>query len=98
MDDDFKLDRRRFLELGGAGIAGASLLGFAAHAAPPAYAEPDGLQPAPDRKPGEGRGPFRKLVIRGGTLIDGTGAAPRGPVDILVVDQVIKQITPAGAA
>jgi imidazolonepropionase-like amidohydrolase len=90
----FELDRRRFLELGAAGIAGATSLGFAAHAAEPALAqdESDELQPAPDRRPGEGKGPFRKLVIRGGTLIDGTGAAPRGPVDIVAVNQRITQI------
>ena len=29
---------------------------------------------APDRKPGEGDGPFQRLIIRGATLIDGTGA------------------------
>ena len=35
---------------------------------------------APDRH--EGTGPFAKLIIRGATLIDGTGGPPRGPVDI----------------
>ncbi len=40
--------------------------------------------PAPDRRPDEGVGPFEKLVIRGVTLIDGSGAPPRGPVDIIV--------------
>ena len=29
---------------------------------------------APVRKDGEGAGPFRRLVVRGATLIDGTGA------------------------
>jgi hypothetical protein len=92
--DGLRINRRRFIELGGAGVAGASLLGFAAHAGPPAFAQEDGLQPAPDRRPGEGAGPFRKLVVRGGTLIDGTGAPPRGPVDIVVVNQRITRITP----
>lgn len=32
----------------------------------------------------EGEGPFQRLIIRGVTLIDGTGAPPVGPVDIIV--------------
>ena len=42
---------------------------------------------APDRQPGEGEGPFARLIIRGATLIDGTGAPPIGPVDIVIEDQ-----------
>src|SRR5690625_5740780 len=56
----------------------------------------EGLQPAPDRRADEGEGPFETLVIRGGTLIDGTGAPPRGPVDIVVVDGTVRQIRPVG--
>src|ERR1700755_1716700 len=41
-------------------------------------------QPAPARRSGEGAGPFKRMVIRGATLIDGTGAPPIGPVDIVV--------------
>ena len=33
---------------------------------------------APDRRPGEGEGPFQRLIIRGATVIDGTGAPPIG--------------------
>ena len=40
------------------------------------------IEPAPDRA--EGEGPFERLVLRGGILIDGTGAPPVGPVDIVV--------------
>jgi hypothetical protein len=29
-------------------------------------------------------GPYQRLVVRGATMIDGTGAPPRGPVDIVV--------------
>ncbi len=54
------------------------------------------VNPAPDRKPGEGLGPFHTLVIRGATLIDGTGAPPVGPVDIVVHDNVISEIREAG--
>ena len=52
------------------------------------------LQPAPPRGPGEGAGPFGTLVIRGGTLIDGTGAKPRGPVDIVIAGNRITDINP----
>lgn len=52
--------------------------------------EEESLQPAPDRTRGEG--PFHKLVIRGATLIDGTGEPPRGPVDIVIVNDRITQI------
>ena len=55
-----------------------------------------GAIPAPARQPGEGMGPFRKLVIRGATLIDGTGAPPRGPVDIVIEGNKITSVTQAG--
>lgn len=41
----------------------------------------------PDAAPrvaGEGDGPYTRLLIEGGTVIDGTGAPPRGPVNIVV--------------
>src|SRR4051795_9070343 len=49
---------------------------------------------APDRH--EGSGPFTKLVIRGATLIDGTGGPPRGPVDIVVEGNRITEIANVG--
>jgi len=55
-----------------------------------------GANPAPARKQGEGAGPFNKMVIRGVTLIDGSGAPPRGPVDIVIEKNVIADILPAG--
>ena len=51
---------------------------------------------APARQPGEGAGPFRKMVIRGVTLIDGSGAPPRGPVDVVVENNIITAIEAAG--
>jgi len=54
------------------------------------------VKPAPDRKSGEGEGPFDRLVIRGATLIDGTGAPPTGPVDIVVEGNKIKEIVHVG--
>jgi hypothetical protein len=37
---------------------------------------------APDRK--EGEGPWPQLILRGAMLINGTGAPPAGPVDIVI--------------
>ncbi|MDX3885695.1 MAG: amidohydrolase family protein [Sphingomonas sp.] len=52
--------------------------------------------PAPARTSAESKGPFRKFVIRSATLIDGTGAPPRGPVDITVEGNKITAVTQAG--
>jgi imidazolonepropionase-like amidohydrolase len=55
-----------------------------------------GLMPAPNRRADEGRGPFKTLVVRGAILIDGTGAPPQGPVDIVVENNRIQAIRSAG--
>lgn len=52
-------------------------------------------QPVPDRTIGEG--PYERLVIRGATVIDGAGAPPVGPVDIVVEEGRITGIVPVGA-
>ncbi|MEO1252925.1 MAG: amidohydrolase family protein [Pseudomonadota bacterium] len=52
-------------------------------------------QEVADRSLGEG--PYERLVIRGATLIDGAGAPPVGPVDIVVEGGEIRQIVPVGA-
>lgn len=52
------------------------------------------IMPAPDRA--EGEGPYDRLIIRGVTLIDGTGAPPIGPVDIVVEQNRIAQIRVVG--
>jgi hypothetical protein len=44
----------------------------------------------------EGEGPFEKLILRGATVIDGTGAPPWGPVDIVVEKNRITQIAGVG--
>ncbi|MEQ8424373.1 MAG: amidohydrolase, partial [Cyclobacteriaceae bacterium] len=54
------------------------------------------VKPAPDRKQGEGEGPFNRLVIRGANLIDGTGAPAYGPVDIVIEGNKIKEIVGVG--
>ena len=56
----------------------------------------DQLKPAPNRRPDEGKGPFKTLVIRGGMLIDGTGGPPRGPVDIVIEGNRIASVRSAG--
>ena len=40
----------------------------------------------------EGDGPHSQLIIRGVTLINGNGAPPRGPIDIVVEGNKITQI------
>ncbi len=52
--------------------------------------------PAPDRGPDEGQGPFERLIIRGATLIDGTGAPPIGPVDIVIENNRIAAVESVG--
>lgn len=59
--------------------------------------EPRQVAPAPDREPAEGEGPFDRLIIRGATIIDGTGAPPRSPVDIVIEGNTIKSIKSVGS-
>jgi imidazolonepropionase-like amidohydrolase len=59
-------------------------------------AQGESLKAAPNRRSDEGKGPFKTLVIRGVTLIDGTGAPPQGPVDIVVSGNRITAIRSAG--
>jgi imidazolonepropionase-like amidohydrolase len=51
-------------------------------------------QKAPPRA--EGEGPWGQLIIRGVTLINGTGAPPLGPVDIVVENNRIADIVRLG--
>src|SRR5260370_29657449 len=68
----------------------ATALLLAATAAAPA------VPYAPDRRADEGEGPFQRLSIRGGTLIDGTGAPPIGPVDIVIEGNRIAEVRSVG--
>ena len=43
-----------------------------------------------------GEGPFNQLIIRGVTLINGDGSPPRGPVDIVVENNIIVAIQVVG--
>jgi imidazolonepropionase-like amidohydrolase len=66
--------------------------------APPQRAAQDRepLTPAPNRRQNEGLGPFKTLVVRGAMLIDGSGAPPTGPVDIVVSGNRITAVRSAG--
>jgi hypothetical protein len=61
-----------------------------------ARAESARMQQVPARQPGEGEGPYSKLVIRGATLIKGDGSPPFGPVDIVIEGNRIAAVRPAG--
>lgn len=52
--------------------------------------------PAPDRGADEGEGPYSRLIIRGATVIDGTGAPPRGPMDIVIEGNRIIDVVSVG--
>jgi hypothetical protein len=52
------------------------------------------VMPSPDRK--EGEGPYGRLILRGVTLIDGTGSPPIGPVDIVVEKNKITEVRVVG--
>ncbi|MEN0005785.1 MAG: amidohydrolase family protein [Bacteroidota bacterium] len=52
------------------------------------------VEKAPERARGDG--PYPQLIIRGITLINGDGAPPRGPIDVVVENNIIKQIKVVG--
>jgi cytosine/adenosine deaminase-related metal-dependent hydrolase len=63
--------------------------------APPAKNPKDkSIPPAPPRA--EGEGPFARLILRGATLIDGTGAPAIGPVDIVIEKNRIVRVDSVG--
>ena len=55
-----------------------------------AFTQDEKVRKAPEVK--EGQGPFPQLILRGAMLIDGTGAPPTGPVDIVVRNNRIDRI------
>ena len=54
----------------------------------------ESVKKAPEVK--EGEGPFPQLILRGAMLIDGTGAPPVGPVDIVVKNNRIERVISLG--
>jgi imidazolonepropionase-like amidohydrolase len=63
---------------------------------PAAQAQRESLRAAPNRRADEGKGPFKTLVIRGVMVIDGSGAPPAGPMDVVVSGNRITSIRSAG--
>ena len=79
-----------------AGTALAALTVFAASAAAGALdaEEIKSITPAPARA--EGEGPYPRLILRGGTVVDGTGAPPFGPVDVVIEGNRITAVKSVG--
>src|SRR5690349_15997663 len=65
-------------------------------AAPTAQPQRESLRGGPDRRPDEGKGPFKTLAIRGVMVIDGTGGPPAGPMDVIVQGNRISAVRSAG--
>lgn len=65
----------------------AAALALPAHAA---------ISPAPARD--EGQGPYPQLILRGATVINGTGAPAYGPVDIVIEGDRIADVRIVGSA
>lgn len=58
--------------------------------------DPSAVEPAPPRSATEGRGPFPRLIIRGVTVIDGTGAPPQEPMDVVIEGNRIVEVVRVG--
>lgn len=54
------------------------------------------IEPAPERTKGEGDGPYTQLILRGVTVINGTGAPANGPLDIVIRGNRIERIAGVG--
>ena len=61
----------------------------------PAEEEDYSVLPAPERT--EGEGPFERMIIRGVTVIPGTGSPPIGPMDIVVSGNRITSLRLVGS-
>ncbi len=77
-------------------ITGVGLAAGALHS--DAFAQDAATDPRPAPPRAEGEGPFDRLIIRNATVIDGTGAPPRGPVDVVVEGNRITALFAVGAA
>lgn len=55
-----------------------------------------GMEVTTARRADEGGGPYNRLIIRGATILDGTGAPPQGPVDIVIENDIITEIRSVG--
>ena len=59
-------------------------------------AQGGGMERTTDRRADEGDGPHQRLILRGAMVIDGTGAPPRGPVDIVIENDRIVSVNSVG--
>ena len=73
------------------------MLVLAAASGPIALAQEAATDPRPAPPRAEGEGPFDRLIIRSAIVIDGTGAPPRGPVDIVIERNRITAVVTVGA-
>ena len=71
-------------------VAGVFLLGAGSLSAQ------DGRPETTPRGDDEGGGPYDRLILRGVTIIDGTGAPPQGPVDIVIEGDRIASVSTVG--
>ncbi|MDE2878926.1 amidohydrolase family protein [Candidatus Palauibacter soopunensis] len=80
-----KLYCRRALTMAGVFLFGAASL-----------LAQDGRPETTPRGDDEGDGPYDRLILRGVTIIDGTGAPPQGPVDIVIEGDRIASVSTVG--
>ena len=59
-------------------------------------AQQGGMEETTRRRADEGDGPHQRLILRGGTYIDGAGGPPLGPVDIVIENDRIAEIRSVG--
>lgn len=69
-------------------------MGLVLLSAVPGRAAEGSMLPTPVRA--EGEGPYPLLVVRGVTVIEGSGGPPYGPADIVIAGNRIQEIRPAG--
>ncbi len=78
----------------GASVMALALLAAVGVSPRAAADEPESIEAPPARS--EGEGPYPRLILRGVTLINGTGAPPRGPVDIVIAGNRIEDVVSVG--
>lgn len=85
--------KRHLTSFGKLGVLVSIITLFSALNAP-AYAKAGAS--APTKSAQEGQGPYTKLILRGVNLVSGEGAPTRGPVDIVVENNIITNIVSVG--
>lgn len=56
------------------------------------------IAPAPERRADEGEGPYPQLILRGATVVNGTGAPAFGPADVVIEGERIVEVRAVGSA